>query len=187
MQYIEIEKKSWNRLINHGPTVLVSTRDNQGKYDIAPIAWTSPVQKNPPKVLVVIGHSHQTYRNIISSKEFVVCIPHINQAEMVMQTGKSKGEEINKFDEFSINTFKAEHVDILIPEGCIGYLECKLSNRLEQEKVDIIIGNIITARVISNVFNDRLLTEKPEGKTIHHLGGSLFCTPGDEIIEINYP
>ncbi|MCK5076529.1 MAG: flavin reductase family protein [Calditrichia bacterium] len=174
----------WNRLINHGPTVLVSTHDEQGKYNIAPIAWVSPVQKSPPKLLLVVGKSHKTYSNIIATKEFVVCVPHANQAGLVIQTGTSKGAETNKFLDFHIESFKAEKLNILIPDGCVGYLECKLSNRLEQEKVDIIIGEIIAAKAVKAAFSERMLIEKPEGKTLHHLGGSLFCTPSDNIIEI---
>jgi len=185
MPYIEIEQKSWNRLINHGPTVLVATRSKDHQYNIAPIAWNCPVQKNPARVLAVIGHSHKTYTNIMETGEFVICVPHGDQAKLVLQTGKSKGEEINKFTAFSISYFMAEHLDLRIPEGCLGYLECKLSTRLPLEKVDIMVGEVLTAKVNRACFNERMLTEKTEAKSLHHLGGNTFSIPSDHIIEIN--
>jgi flavin reductase (DIM6/NTAB) family NADH-FMN oxidoreductase RutF len=185
MKYVEVPDDNWYRLINHGPTVMVSTRDKNGIYNIAPIAWCSPVQKNPPKLLTVIGRSHKTYTNIMETGEFVVCVPHINQAKLVRQTGKSTGDDIRKFDEFAIKAFSANEVDILIPEGCVGFIECRVSNRSQQEKVDIIVGEVLSASALESVFEERLLAEKPEAKTLHHLGGSMFAFPADGLLNFD--
>ncbi len=184
-QYQEIELDSAHRLINHGPTSLVATRSEQCVYNIAPIAWISPVQKDPPKLLAVVGHSHQTYRNIVETKEFVVCVPHFSQKRLIRQTGKSTGAEIDKFREFEIETFHANHLDFMLPQGCLGFLECTVFEHYAQEKTDIIVGSILSASVMQSVFDKRLLVEKAAGKTLHHLGGSLFCTASDKLIDFD--
>jgi len=185
MNYVKVPQDNWYRLINHGPTVMVSTRDKDGVYNIAPIAWSSPVQKNPAKLVAVIGRRHKTYKNIIETGEFAVCVPHVSQTKLVRQTGKSTGDEIRKFDEFSIQAFPANDVDILVPDGCVGFIECRLSNRSQQEKVDIIVGEVISASALEAVFADRLLVEKPEAKTLHHLGGSLFAAPENSLLNFD--
>ena len=184
MAYKTIEMKSWNRLINHGPTILVSTRDKNNNYNIAPIAWNCPVQKDPARVLAVIGHSHRTYKNIMATGEYVICVPHQSQAKLVMQTGKSTGEAVDKFEFFSIKTFTAETVDIRIPEGCIGYLECKLHSRLPLEKVDIMVGEVLKTMVNSTGFDGRMRTELAAGKSLHHLGGDTFTLPSEQLLKI---
>jgi len=183
-KYIDVAITSANRLINHGPTVLVSTRDEKGSYDIAPVAWASPVQKDPPKLLLVLGRHSQTYRNIIKQKEFVVCVPHVDQAKLLIKTGSSSGAKIDKFSEFKIKTFKASKLDILIPQGCIGYIECTLSNYFKEDDADIVVGQVLVAKADNKAFTKRLMVEGPEGKTLHHLGGTAFCSPSGDITDV---
>jgi len=183
-KYVDVAIKSANRLINHGPTVLVSTRDEKGRYDIAPVAWISPVQKDPPKLLLVLDRNSQTYRNIIARKEFVVCVPHVDQAKLLIKTGSSSGAKVDKFSEFKIETFHASKLDVLIPQGCIGYIECALSNHFQEDDADILVGDVLAAKADNKAFTKRLMVEGPEGKTLHHLGGTAFCTPSGGIVDV---
>jgi len=183
IEYAEINPDFAHRLINHGPVVMVSTRDAQGNYNIAPIAWISPAQKNPPRVMISFGHGRHTYKNILESKEFAVCLPHVSQVRLLRLTGRSSGAETNKFAEFEIKAFPAAHLDLLIPQDSIGYLECTLHKRIGQEASDVVLGNVLAAYADKTLFNERLLVEKALGKTLHHLGGSLFCTPSDQLID----
>ena len=175
--YVELPTNMAHRLINHGSIILLSTRDENGVYDIAPIAWCSPVRKEPPKLLAVVGHGHQTYRNLIATGEFIACVPHVSQIEMVQKTGSVSGRDVNKFSDLNIQTFHGKKIDALVPQDCIGWIECKIWDRLALDKTDIIVGDIVHAAVDSEAFDERLLVEKPEGKTLHHLGGHLFATP----------
>jgi len=83
--YVEIGLESAMLLINHGPVVLVSTKDEKGGYDIAPVAWNCPLGKNPPRLLIVVGKRHRTCENITAAGEFIICVPHVSQAEMVRE------------------------------------------------------------------------------------------------------
>ncbi|MFO7891325.1 MAG: flavin reductase family protein [bacterium] len=182
--FIKIPIDSSHRLINHGPTVVVSTRDENGKYNLAPIAWNSPVGKNPPTLLVVVGKSHKTNDNIKKTGEFIVCVPHRDQTEMVLETGKISGYEVDKFEKFTIESFRGESVNALIPVDCVGFSECTVKKIVELEKVNIFIATVVQARAKKGIFTDRLLVEKEEAKTIHHLGGHLFSLPDAEIINL---
>jgi len=182
--FIKIPIDSSHRLINHGPTVVVSTRDEKGMYNLAPIAWNSPVGKNPPTLLIVVGKSHKTNDNIKKTGEFIVCVPHKNQTEMVLKTGKISGHETDKFRKYSIKSFRGEKINALIPVDCVGFSECTVKKIVELEKVNIFIANVVQARAKKGVFRDRLLVEKEEAKTLHHLGGHLFSVPDSEIINL---
>jgi len=181
-RYTEIGIESANRLINHGPVVLVSTKDKKGLYDTAPVAWTSPVAKSPPMLLIVVGKKHKTYENIAESKEFIVCVPHISQVQLVLKTGSVSGKDVDKFDSLNITSFAGKKVDALIVEGCVGYIECKMVKIIETEDAGIIIGQVLLAAADEQAYSERLVCEKQAGKTLHHLGGNAFAVPGDEII-----
>lgn len=169
------------RLINTGPVVLISTRSKDGRYDIAPVAWSCPVRKEPTRILVGVGQRHQTYMNIMKTKQFGVCIPHATQADMVRRTGSVSGADIDKFAEFSIASFQAQKIDCRIPQGCIGYCECTLYESMNLDSLGLLIGECLYAGVNPESFDERLLSEKQAGKTLHHLGGKAFMIPADSI------
>ena len=50
------------RLLNHGPTVLVSTAYGNQKNVMA-AAWNMPLDFNPPKIAIVIDKNTYTFRN----------------------------------------------------------------------------------------------------------------------------
>ena len=65
--------KSW-RLMNHGPTVLVSSAHG-GRRNVMAAAWNMPLDFDPPKVAVVIDKSTYTRELIEASGEFVLAVP----------------------------------------------------------------------------------------------------------------
>ncbi|MFC1512623.1 flavin reductase family protein [bacterium] len=180
-QYKELSLNEAYRVIGHGPVILVSSRSNDGKYNIAPIAWNSPIKKEPCQIIMEIGKRHKTYQNIVDTKEFIVSLPSIDQVEIVRNTGSSKGSEIDKFEKFNIESFLGGKIKNKVPIECIAYLEFKVLEIIEREAAGLIIGECVYASVDSTVFNERLLTEKKQAKTLHHLGGKVFCIPGDII------
>jgi flavin reductase (DIM6/NTAB) family NADH-FMN oxidoreductase RutF len=183
-EFIQIPTDAAHRLINHGPTVLVSTRDEEGSFNLAPIAWNCPVGKDPPTLLIVVGKGHKTNENIEKTGEFIVCVPHRDQTELVVKTGKISGYEVDKFSQFSIDAQPGEKVNALVPVDSVGYSECRVKKVVELDKVNIVIASVEQAWAKKGTFKERLLIEKEEAKTIHHLGGHLFSVPGSEIVEL---
>lgn len=181
--YVEMELDLSTRLINHGPVVWVCSKGADGKYDLAPIAWNSPVAKSPPKVIVEIGTRHQTFQNIESSKEFIVAVPHKAQADLVRKTGSVSGAQADKYKEMAIDSFAGSKVDAQVPHDCIGYLECKVEKIMEVGPVAVVAAEVLAGFVDSEAFDGMLLVQKEAGKTLHHLGDRFFAVPGDEILE----
>ena len=62
------------RLLNHGPTVLVSSA-HAGQRNVMAAAWNMPLDFDPPKVAVVIDKSTLTRELIEASGEFVLAVP----------------------------------------------------------------------------------------------------------------
>lgn len=63
-----------HRLLNHGPTVLVSSAHG-GRRNVMAAAWNMPLDFDPPKVAVVIDKSTFTRELIEASGEFVLAVP----------------------------------------------------------------------------------------------------------------
>jgi flavin reductase (DIM6/NTAB) family NADH-FMN oxidoreductase RutF len=90
MDFIQLDLGKANRLINHGPTILVTARHEE-RENLMTAAWCMPVSKKPPMLAVAVGPSRFTHDLIIESKEFTVCIPGRDLAEQVMCCGTTSG------------------------------------------------------------------------------------------------
>ena len=65
------------RLMNHGPTVLVSSRHGDAVNMMA-AAWSMPLDFQPPKVAVVLDKSTLTRRMVEASGEFALNVPSLD-------------------------------------------------------------------------------------------------------------
>jgi flavin reductase (DIM6/NTAB) family NADH-FMN oxidoreductase RutF len=62
------------RLLNHGPTVLVSSA-HAGEHNVMAAAWSMPLDFQPPKVTVVIDKATRTRTLVEGSGWFALNIP----------------------------------------------------------------------------------------------------------------
>ncbi len=184
MSYKTVPKEKIYRIINTNPLLLVSTVSKDKKYDIAPIAWACPQEMEPPRLLLCMDTGHQTIKNIKETKKLIACIPHISQLDIVKKTGSISGKEKDKFTQFNIKSFSGKMTKCRVPEGVIGYLECKLKKIIKIDSTAIVIADIIYASADKDAFDgERLLAEKLKGKAIYHLGGKKFVSYANTIIK----
>lgn len=148
------------RLLNHGPTVLVSAA-HDGQRNIMAAAWAMPLDFEPPKVAVVIDKSTWTRRLLEASGTFVINVPCVAQADVVQTVGSTSGLELSqshsrdKFDAYGLETFKGEKIDAPMLEGCVAWLECRLlAEPHNQEQYDLFLAEVISAQADSRVFSE---------------------------------
>ena len=85
-----VELRHASRLLNTGPTVLVSSRHG-AQQDVMAAAWNMPLDFEPPKIAVVIDKNTFTRGLIEASGEFVIAVPCVAQAAMVTGVGHCSG------------------------------------------------------------------------------------------------
>ncbi|MEW6516261.1 MAG: flavin reductase family protein [candidate division FCPU426 bacterium] len=180
-QYKSVPLDSAYRLINHGPVLLISSRSRRGRFDLAPIAWACPVGMEPCQVLLAMSPGHQTFRNIQAERGFIVCVPGKAQVKWVREAGSISGTQADKFAKFKIPSFPGKKVRAQIPQGTVAYLECNWQRTIRLKEVALVIGRCVHAAALAQAYQGRLRAEKPEGKTLHHLGGNVFMVPGDKL------
>lgn len=74
------------RLLNHGPTVLVSSQDDEST-DVMTAAWACALEFSPAKVTVVLDKSTKTRSIIEKSGLFALQVPTLKQLKMVYALG----------------------------------------------------------------------------------------------------
>jgi len=175
------------RLLNHGPTVLVSTAHGNQRNVMA-AAWNMPLDFDPPKIAIVIDKNTYTRELIEASGSFAINVPCRAQAEMVVKVGSSSGRELlgkaedNKFAAFDLPTFAASKIEAPLLEGCVAWLECKVIPEPHiRDAYDLYLAEVVAAWADERVFSDGHwhFEGHDELRTIHHIAGGNFFAIGE--------
>ena len=167
-----------SRLINHGPTVLV-TSAHGGRRNLMAAAWSMPVEFTPPRIAVVIDKSTFTRELAQASGAFGLCLPGLALADLTYSVGQHSGREGDKFERYGVEAITGPVLGVpLIEHGCAAWLECRLiPERHTEDAYDTCFAEVVAAaadpRIFANghwAFNDG----NAELQTIHHLGAGLF-------------
>lgn len=180
------------RLLNHGPTVLVTSAHGDQR-NIMAAAWNMPLDFDPPRVAIVIDKNTYTRELIAASNSFAINVPCQAQAGMVVKVGSSSGRELlgkteaDKFSAFNLPTFAASKIIAPLVESCVAWLECKVIPEPHiQDTYDLFLAEVVAAWADDRVFsqnNDGQFRWHFEGhdelRTIHHVAGGAFMSIGE--------
>jgi flavin reductase (DIM6/NTAB) family NADH-FMN oxidoreductase RutF len=167
-----------SRLINHGPTVLV-TSAHDGRRNVMAAAWSMPVEFTPPRIAVVIDKHTYTRELAAASGTFGLIVPGAAMIDLAYAVGTTSGREIDKFEAFGIETVKGPVLGLpLIETNCAAWLECKLIDEKHTEDAyDTCFAEVVAAAADERVFADGhwFIDESNQPlHTIHHLGAGKF-------------
>lgn len=179
----EVPLRKAYRLINHGPTVLVSARHG-GVDNVMAAAWCCGLDYDPPKLTVVIARGTKTRELIERSGAFVIQVPTAGQLRLTDAVGThSLLEDADKLARFGVKLFGMADYDLPFVEGCSAWLACKLvPEPHNQETYDLFIGEVVAAWADTRVFNDgRWLfeTADPALRSLHHVAGGHYYAVGE--------
>lgn len=177
--------KSW-RLINHGPTILVSAR-HDGVDNVMAAAWACGLDFSPPKLTVVIDKIAKTRELLEQSGMFVIQVPTAKQAALTLQLGtETLATQPDKLARAGVELFEIDGFDLPLVEGCSAWLACKLiPEPHNQQAYDLYIGEIVGAWADKRVFENGhwLFEQAPaELRSLHYVAGGHFYAIGEEII-----
>ncbi|ULJ60085.1 flavin reductase family protein [Wielerella bovis] len=167
------------RLLNHGPTVLVSAH-HDGVDNIMAAAWSSPLDFSPCRVTVVLDKSTFTRSLIEQSGYFALQIPVQSQARLVLEMGNSRHKNPEKIQ--NVEIFRQTGFDVPLVSGCAAWLACKvLPEPHNQQTYDLFIGEVQGAWSDDRVFCDGhwlFDTAPAEMRTLHYVSGGQFYEIG---------
>ncbi len=169
------------RLINHGPTVLVSS-EHDGRRNVMAAAWSMPVEFTPPRVAVVIDKSTFTRELVLASGRFALSIPCRAIADLTYTVGSTSGRDEDKFARYGIGAFAGSVLEAPLIEGCVAWLECRhIPEPHSEQAYDTFFGEVVAAQADARVFTAgrwTLRDDNAELHTLHHLGGGHFGVVG---------
>lgn len=179
-QRVAVDLAKAYRLLNHGPTVLVSAA-HKGRRNVMAAAWNMPLDFNPPKVAVVIDKQTYTRALIEASGEFVLSVPPVALVHQVVAAGNLTGRDLDdKFEACGLKAAPASLVAAPLVGGCLAWLECRvLPEPAMAERYDLFLAEVVAAWADPAVFSEgRWHIETDVQRSLHHVAGGAFFATG---------
>jgi flavin reductase (DIM6/NTAB) family NADH-FMN oxidoreductase RutF len=174
------------RLMNHGPTVLVSATHG-GRDNVMAAAWACVLDYGrSPRVTVVLDKSTLTRELIEASGRFALQLPTRAMARLTVGVGTDSARQVpDKLARHGVKLFRAPGDDLPLVEGCAGWLACRLlPEPHNQEVYDLFIGEVSAAWADDRVYRDgrwRFDDAPDDLRTIHHIAGGDFFVTGEVV------
>ena len=186
-----VELAHASRLINHGPTVLVSSAHG-AQRNVMAAAWSMPVEFTPPRVAVEIDKSTFTCALVRDSGVFALSVPGRALADLTFTVGSVSARDFgdgraphDKFTRYGIGTFAGPVLGLPLVEGCVAWLECRVTPEAHvQHTYDTWYAEVVSAQADPRVFANGRWSFRDDNAalhTIHHLGAGQFAPAGASI------
>lgn len=153
------------RVMTGGPIIMVASKSKDGVNDVMTCAWNCPFASD--EMLVVLDLGHTTTQNIIDTKKLVICIASIDMANTMLAVGNVHARDCG--DKFIATNTKGVEIfenNIVVPQGCMAYMDCSLINETMLKETGICHVKV------NNVFVD----EKYWDKANNHFGEGMKYT-----------
>ena len=167
-----------SRLVNHGPTVLVTSTDGT-RRNVMAAAWSMPVEFTPPRIAVVIDKKTFTRELVMAAGGFGICVPGAALLDLAYAVGSTSGRDEDKFARHAIVAHPGPVLGMPVLEaGCAAWLECRLiPERHTEDAYDTCFGEVVAAAADARIFSQGhwdFRDDNGELQTLHHLGGGNF-------------
>lgn len=171
------------RLLNHGPTTLVSAR-HEGVNDVMAASWVCSLDYSPPKLTVVLDKMAFTRELVEKSGHFVIQIPTVAQIALAHHAGtRSLHTDPDKMTHPDVRVFEMPGSNLPFIDGCAGWLACRvISEPHNEDAYDLFIGEIIGAWADSRIFSEgrwQFDTADPAWRSLHYISGGQFYATGE--------
>ncbi|MBW2412484.1 MAG: flavin reductase family protein [Deltaproteobacteria bacterium] len=101
------------------------------------------VSEKEPLLAISVAQDHLTDQLIRQSGRFTLVIAGEGQQKLAAQAGSSKGEQIDKFEQFSIKTINSDENEALVPEGSAAWMACEVESSQDIKGYRIYIGRVV--------------------------------------------
>ncbi|WP_459744684.1 flavin reductase family protein, partial [Pseudomonas sp. 3A(2025)] len=168
---VELEKAY--RLLNHGPTVLVSAT-HAGVDNVMAAAWACALDFSPPKVTVVLDKIARTRHLVEGSGYFALQVPNLAQLQLTQAVGtQSLADDADKLARCGVELLHMEGFDTPLVAGCSAWLICKvIPEPHNQQTYDLFIGEVVAAWADDRVFKDghwQFEHADPQWRSLHYI------------------
>ena len=129
------------------PAVLVTSRDAEGRDDVATVAWAGTVCTNPPMVSISLRPSRLSYQNIVETGVFVINLTTEALVEAVDCCGVRSGRDVDKFEKCGLAREEAEEISCSMLSASPVNIECRVTEKRDLGSHTMFIAQVLSVHV----------------------------------------
>lgn len=170
---MKLDPSKWYKILTPRPVILVSTISPRGDSNAAPFSFCMPVSIEPPLIAFASDPDHDTVKNILKTREFVVNIPSKKILKKLWICRDHFPYGVSEIEKAKLTEEKSSKIKPPRIKECLAHFECRLFKQEAAGDHLLIIGKILEASVDSRFFRGGKYQLK-EALPLMHIGGEEF-------------
>ncbi len=155
--------------------VVVSTASPRGISNAAPFSFNMPVSFSPPIFAIASQPTHDTWRNIRETGEFVVNFVGEELGDKIHILERDFPYEVSEIEKAGLTEMPSRKVRPPRIAEAYAWLECRLYDARELGDHVLIAGEVLLAEVRDEYY-DRVV-DVARAKPLLHISGAYFGIP----------
>jgi flavin reductase (DIM6/NTAB) family NADH-FMN oxidoreductase RutF len=160
------------------PIAFVSTKNAEGKPNVAPFSFFNAISSDPPIVMFSAGDrdgvKKDTIANIEEHPEFVINVVTEEMAQQMHDSAANFRPEISEFEEVGLTPIPAQEIDGFAVKEAPAHMECKLHQIIRVGKTNIVLGEVVHFRLDNRIYLGDFKTDVKELKPLARLAGNGY-------------
>lgn len=159
-------------LLQPSRPVLVTTRFRDGRINVAPFSWCTPVSQKPPMLalaLLTVPRRQRSLINILREGQFVVNVPGPDLAERLVKASYWYPKGVNKLEFLAFQTAPAQMLDLPILTECRAHIECRLTQAIPTGDHTTLIADVVAASYDPELYGGSLLLNLEKTAPLLHM------------------
>lgn len=187
MGKVGLAPKVASRLLRPTPTAIVTSVDENGEINAAPISYLMMVSYDPATVAMVITNVRHTYENIHRTGEFVMNFPTVEILKELWLLGRPYVcfPKRNKFIVCGLTAMEAEKVKPPRIKECAAHIECRVEREIMfpegEETCTLFIAKVLACSADEGVLTRNFQYDLKKARFLHHYGCNVFGTTQEPI------
>ncbi|AFA40581.1 Conserved protein/domain typically associated with flavoprotein oxygenase, DIM6/NTAB family [Pyrobaculum oguniense TE7] len=162
------------RLLHPRPTVIIVSRCPDGRLNLMPASWNTPVSEEPPTVAVAVDKETYTYQCLKSHRYATLNVPPIEAADLIYKLGSVSGREVDKAAHFGVRLEPSEKVDVPRVAGALAAYEVEVYKEVEVGEVALFVFKVLGIWVAPGVADQWGFDFKKVNIPLHGAGRAFY-------------
>ena len=162
-------------MLNPVPSVLVTSKNKEGKVNVFTVAWIGTACTKPPIITVAIRPERLSYEYIKETGEFVVNLPSKAMVKAVDYCGVKSGKRINKIQECNFKLVESKNINVPYIDNCPVTLECKVRQIMPLGTHDLFLADVLAVHVEDDLIDDKGKIHYEKANLLTYCHGEYFA------------
>ncbi len=177
------------RILANGPLLMVVTLGQAGdglRPEVSTVAWSVPIDTNPPRLAVIIDCTHRTWHSALEQGECTLNVVSRELLPRAVYAGTVSSREHDKIAETGLVTVAGSVIRTPILPQCLANIECRIVSQTAE--TGLVLLEPLAAFADEEAYYAGWKMENGI-YPVQHLGGERFQCGGDVLIQpaLNIP